>query len=187
MSHNIDFQDIEDRLMLLQHIIFGSYGYCATTEIGRNYSQYAADEWHEYSVNLKRIVSNHVIECAIKIRIIEDTLKSLGSKTDFRLKDDEAREELSIGYVHSGKVNLSLRESCNKVVHATSVDLGWAEKKDRSSRPIEYWNGRLHLHGQQQANIWHVELEIESWTQALRMYLFLIDEPENVDLFSKIT
>lgn len=169
--------------MLIEHIAQGSYAYCDNHEVGRNISKYGIDAWQEYSVQIKQVISNLVIECAIKIRIIEDTLKELGSNTDFRSKDIEARENATIGEVITGNVDLTLRESCNKIVHASSVSLLWSEKQNGSNMPIEYWNSYIELYGTHFNRDWRIKLNLEEWAQALSWYLFLIDEVENVELF----
>ncbi|MGB6013786.1 MAG: hypothetical protein WBG32_03575, partial [Nodosilinea sp.] len=103
-----------------------------------------------------------------------DTIIDLGNKVDIRPEDKEAREGICIGVVHAGKVDLSLRESCNKIVHATRIELVWKEKSNGSGTLIEYWDGNFNLYGKRYEESWHIELDIESWASALSYYYFLI-------------
>ena len=174
LSHSINFQLIEEKLLLLQHLKLGSQKYCEINEIGRNSSKYSADAWEEYSLDLKRIVSDYVLDCAIKTRIWQDTLIHFGDKVDIKPEDAEARKGVCIGLVHLGKFNLTLRESCNKIVHATRIELGWKEESNDSGDLFEYWDGSTHLYGTRYEENWHIELKTESCASALSYYYFLI-------------
>lgn len=69
-------------------------------------------EWWEYTGLLKSIVSNTVIESAIKIRMIQDFIKHGDDEVDLTKMDSEAREGLLIGSFENSDLPLTLRESC---------------------------------------------------------------------------
>lgn len=66
-------------------------------------------EWWEYTGLLKSIVSNTVIESAIKIRMIQDFVKH--DEVGLTKMDSEAREGLLIGSFENSDLPLTLRES----------------------------------------------------------------------------
>lgn len=173
-AHSINFQLIGERLLLLRHIKLESQKYCEVNEIGRNSSKYSADEWGDYAWELKRIISDYVLDCAIKTRLWQDTLINFGNRLNIKAEDAEAREGVCIGQVHLGNFDLTLRESCNKIVHSTRIELGWEAKSNDSGILFEYWNGSLHLYGKRHEENWHVELDIEEWAASLDYYYFLI-------------
>lgn len=67
-------------------------------------------EWWEYTGLLKSIVSNTVIESAIKIRMIQDFIKHGDDEVDLTKMDSEAREGLLIGSFENSDLPLTLRE-----------------------------------------------------------------------------
>lgn len=160
MPHLIDFDGLERSLFILRHITYGSPEFCASTKLTRDC--YGGDyEWWEYTGLLKSIVSNTVIECAIKVRMIQDFVASDSQEVDLNELDKDARNEIQIGQFIGSELPLTLRESCNKIVHASEARLRWKNEGNEGS--IEYWNGVYELWGNKGNKPWHVELNIAEW------------------------
>ncbi len=179
MPHQIDFDGLERDLFVLQHVAYGSPRFCSTIKLTRGC--YGGDyEWWEYTGLLKSIVSNTVIESAIKIRMIQDFIKYDEQAVDLTEMDSQAREDLIIGSFENSDLPLTIRDSCNKIVHATEARLKWVtDEEPEPEDPLEYWNGTYDLWGKNQGKPWHVELNIASWCTA--MIRFNKDIQESVD------
>lgn len=166
MPHLIDFDGLEQKLFVLQHVCYGSRRFCERIELNRFAESYEDYEWWEYTGLLKSIVSNTIIESAVKVRMLHDFIKS--DEQDVNLKKlEESYEGVSIGSFVVGKGNLTLRESCNKIIHATEATMQWKNIDAQNDESNEYWNGLYDLHGTNRGEVWHVELNIESWCIAM--------------------
>ncbi|MGB3832213.1 MAG: hypothetical protein WA975_10145 [Mesorhizobium sp.] len=177
MTHSIDFKGIEERLFLIQKVVLGSRAYCEERDIGRTVGRYGEGEWSDYSYRLQELISSYAIECAIKTRMVQDLIAASSTEIDMANADSEARDGFEIGVVHSGSFNLTVRESCNKIIHATKVELGWATANLRKAKKkIEYWSGSYHLHGKQGKTAWHVELDMQVWAIAMENFHSILDE-----------
>jgi hypothetical protein len=172
MSHSFDFQSISDKLFLLRNLAAGSKTYCKVQGTEKGSHPYGDDEWGAYAFQLRRVISSYLIECAAKTRIFEDTIKGKVKPTEFKEADTYAQQDCSIGTVLKGSFNLTVRESCNKIIHATSVELAVANSTVR--RPYQkytYWTGQYHLLGSHNRSAWEVALDIPKWCVALDFYL----------------
>lgn len=85
---------------------------------------------------------------------------------DWRLIDREAVAGLDIGIVIDCSGELSLRESCNKIVHATEALLSW-DRVPSGNGSIEYWNGIYRLWGAKQQVPWQVHINVPDWCNAM--------------------
>lgn len=166
MPHLIDFDSVEERLFVLQHLCYGSRQFCEHYSISRESEALGDYEWWEYYGFLKTIVSTTMIEAAVKLRMVQDFIRSADAEVDLDLLDREAVTGLHIGAFMVGTGSLTLRESCNKLVHATEAKLLWAEHV-AASTPVEYWSGTFHLWGSKAGSPWQVELLVPAWCTAM--------------------
>jgi hypothetical protein len=88
---------------------------------------------------------------------------------DFSAIDRKALVGIDIGKFHVGTDALTLREACNKIIHATDVALDWSENDSKA--PFEYWTGSIWLHGTKGRNIWKLELKVAGLCTALSLML----------------
>lgn len=175
MPHSIDFDGLERKLFILQHICYASRQFCEKHGINRLEFDSSDFEWWEYSGLLKVIVSNTIIEVAIKIRMLQDFLQTDDYGANLDKLDTNARHNLKIGLFSKGSGNLTLRESCNKVIHATEARLQWINIDDDENLP-EYWNGRYDLWGSNRGKEWQVELDVEAWCRSMIRFNKAIQE-----------
>jgi hypothetical protein len=89
----------------------------------------------------------------------------------FERADKYALEDIPLGKVHSGGFKLSVRESCNKIIHATRVDLGWITRNRKTKNAYTHWSGAVHLFGEKARKPWHVELDATAWCVSIDIYL----------------
>ncbi|HIF9409098.1 TPA: hypothetical protein ACX6R8_000944 [Photobacterium damselae] len=180
MSHPIYFNKICNDAMFLEQLASGSKNYISTiqdiyqhdkkhdwevTELDLVYEQYVAWLYENVSVLL--------IQCATQTRIYQD---SYSNKYDLDLleKDEEpySSDKESYEYfsnvveVISGKFSYSLRECCNKIIHANNFELEFIS----SENILKYWNGTCSLKGHFGKNDWHLKLDVFKFCCALKYF-----------------
>ena len=178
MSHSLDFVGLNEKLFLLRHFAAGN------KEFSRRECQYQGTQadpsvdWDEYAGRLRYIVSNELIEIAAKFRVIQDTAAAQ-VPSDY-LRELDANHFDSVGHVLEGDVRLTLRESCNKIIHAMKFELVFQNARSRVPRHLySFWNGICQLSGHQAKNNWRVALDVYRWSEA--MDNFLNDLSQEVD------
>ncbi len=96
-----------------------------------------------YVYNLQTTISELLVVTATKIRILQDSLGQLifdpGEMTKI---DVEVSERHPSAYLTSNKANLSIREICNKIIHATSVAFVM-RNADGQLEEFSYWSEDL--------------------------------------------
>jgi hypothetical protein len=93
--------------------------------------------------------------------------------------DEQSRIGLHMGAIISGAFHLTLRESCNKIIHAGRVVPEWASAQEQGVT-FKYWDGTIKLSGEPQSAPWEVILEVADWARAMQRFL---DEMERLDAF----
>ncbi len=84
---------------------------------------------------------------------------------DWESIERESVAGFSIGTIINGST-LSLRESCNKIVHATEALLKWDVARSEHAS-IEYWSGVYQALGSQAAGPLVVEINVPDWCNAM--------------------
>lgn len=173
MSHAISIHSIEEHIFLLNQLATSSPIYVG--ELRANFVYEKADEWIcsefdyefiRYQGQLASLVSDYLIQCATRTRIIQDSCKV--EWDEGYDPDKEAYEKFSeVANLIEGRVNFSIREICNKIIHTTKFEL---EYVDLDQEGFKYWSGKCHLHGSQNGKPWHVELNTIKWGFALQHY-----------------
>lgn len=179
MSHAIDIDGTAEKLFLLQHLAFGSEGYCRSEGVlSTQHTGYAESQSHWGWT--KSIVSNYLIECAVKLRMIQEHCAKRLEVEELAALDQEATLALAIGHVHKGAFRLTLREACNKIVHATKVHVEFTAK-DGSSDGLHYWDGQMYLFGELHGNEWSFQLEVANWAKASLRYIDIAQDQGLLD------
>jgi hypothetical protein len=137
MPHIFDFDAIEHRLFALQHLSFGSRDFCRKYKIDRGVDEPGEYEWSYYFDMLKSLVSSTMIDAAVKLRMVQDFIRSEQEHVDLAGLDRGAVKGLNIGEFVGKSEVLTLRKSCNKIIHATDATLRWKEDESEGV-PIEY-------------------------------------------------
>jgi hypothetical protein len=123
MSHELGLDTAYEKIVLLEHLAHGSQSYCAVRLTGfqRDQGDGALDEYWGW---VKGIVSSLLIECAVRVRMLQDAVRGEDA-TKLADLDAVARSGLTIGTIVIGQFQLSLRETCNKIIHATKAVPEW--------------------------------------------------------------
>ncbi|WP_162890638.1 hypothetical protein [Salinibacter ruber] len=126
MPHPVDFREIESKLFLLDQLCYSSKPYTRHSGLSREYdSDFAEPDWIRYAGNLASIVGDYTVECAAKTRVAQDFIRRHDAPADIEMISDNALEICDIGEYGSGENVSSIRESCNKLIHATEATLKW--------------------------------------------------------------
>ena len=174
MPYHFDLDGITHDLFMLQSLIHGSRSFCKKHQI-RYYSEDddRGEFDHEYYFfNLKSVVSKISIEASIKLRMAQDALKvyAVENDVDVDLLYSEPAKDLVLGQVLEGSFSLTLRESLNKIIHATETQLCWNDGSD-----YKWWNGSILLSGARGSSDWKLELDLEQLCIAIHRYIELSD------------
>ena len=89
----------------------------------------------------------------------------------------ESCEGLVIGKIDGEDVKVTVREVCNKIIHAMDVTLSWTDINHENE--IEFWNGVVWIEGSKGKKTWKLELRVSEFCTAL--YRFLTELEESVD------
>jgi hypothetical protein len=171
MSHPVFYGSIIKNLAFLEQMAHGSKPmvdyYQSNLNLSPDLGDYFSEfeyKHSEYEEFLKTSVSDYLIQCASKTRIIQDS-------NDFKADDPNDKESFDkysgVATCIEGTVDLSIRECCNKIIHAKEVSLKFI---DLDSGTAKYWNGVCVLKGDKYGNEWHIELDIKKWVLAMSLY-----------------
>lgn len=169
MSYSLDFIGLNEKLFLLRHLIAGTKEYCRRERL---FEVPESEDWINYAGRLRHLVSNDLIESAAKFRVIQDSALPQVSSEFRRGLESEYQAGRRIGSVLVGEFQLDLRESCNKIIHATKFDLVFQNARDARLRYLyTYWNGICRFSGKYQSKTWVVALDVYRWAEAMDSYL----------------
>ena len=171
MTHSFDFSGVSEKLFILQQLHAASRDYCRNGGICKDSGPYGHDDWNDYEHTIKPIVSGYMIEIAAKIRILQDSMAGQIRPLIFENADKYALEDIPVGKVHSGNFNLNVRESCNKIIHATRVELDWVTRNSKKPGAYTYWSGAVNLFGERAKKAWHLEIDTTAWCVSVDTYL----------------
>jgi hypothetical protein len=175
MSHVLDLDETARKLVLLQHYCAGSREYCRVRMVGSE-NDIGNYEYDNYWGWTKGIVSNYLLECSIKLRVIQDTFYS--DYAEFKKMDKEACGKLEIGNIEKGNFELNLRETSNKIIHAKNVTPTWVNAKENEIE-FQYWDGKYALSGFKNKQEWKLILNVSDWARALESFIELFKTTDN--------
>jgi hypothetical protein len=132
--------------------------------------------WWYYLGWLKSTVSETLIESAIKFRVLQDFLmEGEINRFDFNSIENRSLTDISIGRFLPDLTPLSIREACNKIIHAKEVSLTWIWDEDDNGK-YEFWNGDVHLEGEMRREGWECELYVTEFCIAVERMLSILSE-----------
>jgi hypothetical protein len=110
-----------------------------------------------------------MIDAAIKIRLLQDFGRAEDEGFDASALQLHASRGLNIGNINDGG-SLSLRESCNEIVHATGAKLEW-QKVGSEEATFEYWTGIYRLFdADQSGKKWVAAIHVADWCTAMMRF-----------------
>ncbi len=175
MPHRIDIDGISKRLFILNNLVFASKSFCETFQVDRVDEEDKPFGWDYYFGWLKSTVSESLLDTAIKIRVMQDFLKyeKFGA-TNFKDIEDRAISGTVVGSFLPSLKKLSVRETCNKIIHAVEMRLVWIDgRKDDGS--YEFWNGNVMLEGVKENKNWECELYVNNFCVVIERLLSILE------------
>ncbi|KGS39087.1 hypothetical protein X961_5854 [Burkholderia pseudomallei MSHR5613] len=125
-------------------------------------------------------MTNYLIECAVKLRMLQEFCEKYHDKSMMAALGDQAVGSLQIGRIVDGTFRLNIREASNKIIHAACVELEFAESNS-DGPAVLHWRGTCNLKGTLGQDSWHLELHVANWGLAVRRYLDLLHQHEMLD------
>ncbi|HDS1734902.1 hypothetical protein [Pseudomonas sp. BP8] len=177
VSHAISIGSIEEHIFLLNQLATSSLTYVG--ELRNSFAFHKEEEWQvsefdyefmRYQGQLESVVSDYLIQSATRTSIFQDSWKVGGIGYDSN--EDAYQRFENVARCTEGEVGLSVREVCNKIIHAIKFEL---ECVCAEQQRLKYWSGKCHLHGVQRGKCWHVELNVKQWGFVLQYYYDTVD------------
>lgn len=171
MPHAINIDGISESLFLLQSLVHASPSFCEANKIKWENEPGGDYDWDYYFGWLKSLTCEHLIQVSTKLRMLEDILRANEVDVDITELDKSARAGLSVGVFVGSKRVLTLRESWNKVIHATDTQLVWNTESDH-----QFWTGTVSLFGKKGEDEWNVTLNIDPFALACTRFVRVLEE-----------
>jgi hypothetical protein len=187
MAHRLDIDSIHQNVVLLLNLCY------AAETFGRTHDLSAMEESDPvngpYYVGwLKFTLSEKLIDVAIKTRILLDIVRAeekiykedgVAYAIDSVALDDEITQQYNIGFFVNSEEKVSIREACNKIVHALEIrpllEKGEGEhvldEESDVKREWKFWDGSLDLTGSRGKEEWVFTLHISEFCQALDQFV----------------
>jgi hypothetical protein len=127
-------------------------------------------EFDEYWGWIKSIVSTYTIECSVRMRVLLDSVAGKSEEAKVASLEATATAGLVIGKVIDGKFDLTLRETYNKIIHATRVIPVWTTGMVGDVE-FRYWSGDLDLSGTRGGKTWRMNLDIAPWARSIDRFI----------------
>lgn len=169
MSHQLNLEGVIEKLVLLQHFAHGSEQYCRERLAGSEQDQ-GDEALDEYWGWVKSLVSAYCLECSVRVRVLLDTVATKPEASNLVDLDFAACTDLTIGQVVEGEFELTIRETCNKIIHANKVIPVWATAIEGDIE-FKYWSGDYDLSGIKGEETWRVILHIAPWAKSVERFL----------------
>ncbi len=178
MSHPIYYNSIVHEAYYLEQLASASQ-----THVSMLLDSFSSDKEYSYSISefeiehanyiewLIETVSSHLILCATRTRVLQDSYDFSIEHNPNYSADREAYEYFdSIVEVQKGDFNPSLRECCNKIIHATTYNLEFA----KSESGADYWTGKCVLEGRYNKKEWRISVNVTKFCFSLRHFIDII-------------
>jgi hypothetical protein len=167
MPHSLNIDGVSESLFLIQTLAHGSKSFCETHQIKWGEEVASEFQWDYYFGWLKSLLCENLIKSSITLRMLQDIVTAQEQDgLDLSLIEASAMFGLSLGTVSQGGFSLTLRESFNKIIHATDTLLVWEDSGDS-----EFWTGRIILTGRLRASEWKLELDVINFCIAANRFV----------------
>lgn len=170
MSHPIYYVSITNEVRYLEQLAIASKQFISI--LGESYSKRGLDGTDEtspfffevisYRDWLIETVSSSLISAATRIRVLQDSYIS-----DHAADRESFEKFKNIVKSECGEFKPSIRECCNKIIHATDYNLEF----ETDSNGTEYWNGCCILKGKLGKKDWCIKLNIINFSFAVRHFI----------------
>ncbi len=166
MSHYFGLNEIKEKLIIVSGLALSGEEFCKRYNMG-------SEEYNKtYNVNdytklTKLVISNNLIEIAVKIRCLVDDLKSQKIQVNFGSK---------IRIFNSGQCadgnskEKNFRFICNKIIHAEKFNLDFIGNKSYHQDMV-WWSGEITLAGKYKGENWEFFFSVLDWSDQIMEFL----------------
>ncbi len=166
MSHYFSIDEIKSKLVVVSALALSGEEFCKRYKMGskEHHNTYSIEE---YTKLTKILVSNILIEIAVKLRSSVDTLKK---------NDDQIRINKDISAYGAGRNESSenaekdFRFICNKIIHAEGFNLNFVGKKSLH-KDMVWWSGDVTVSGSYQKEEWKFFFSVLEWADQIKLFL----------------
>ena len=125
------------------------------------------------------LIKKHLISLAIKLRMIDDLMKS-HKKTGY-IRSPKNK----VGIIEEGnkKSDLTIREACNKIIHANKIEFKF-KYNQHGSKKIRYLAPEIILHGKKGKTSWEATVKILQLVSLASELCIAYDESWDVSGYS---
>lgn len=176
MPYDINIEGMHELIFKLQNLCHASKSFCIKYQIHKYNDEETDDyDWAYYFGRLKNLVCDYLIQCSIKLRILLDILRNddHNKNINFVSMNEKSLNNIDIGKYLEGNGNITVREICNKIIHATDTQFDWQEIEKDS---IEFWSGIIFLYGKKNTKVWALELNVEAFCTAFLRFIDLLED-----------
>lgn len=191
MAHRIDIDSIHQNAFVLLNICYAAKTFAQNHDLA-SYEDAEAINGPYYVGWLKFTLSEKLIDVAIKTRVLLDIVRAEEARyrehgevyvIDSRTLDKEVTEQYNIGFFVGADEEVSIRESCNKIIHALDIrptlergdDEHTLDEESEVKREWLYWDGALDLSGTKGREDWVFTLHVSDFCQALEEFVRQIE------------
>lgn len=196
MPHKVNSDSIHENIFLLINVCLAAEKFAKTYDLDYENEADTINGTYYYSF-LQAIVSEKLIDTAIKARILFDIVldwqkdqdKHDPDSFDLRQIDLKFTEQRNIGYFIGIDDTISLREACNKIIHAIEIDYKLVigddhhdlDEEREEKREWKYWDGVVEFKGQKGSRPWSFCLHVNEFCDTMSEMLSFLDL--NVDWY----
>lgn len=191
MAHRLDVDSIHQNVFILLNVCYAAKPFAQQNDLTVGENSYVYGSF--YLPWLRSIVSEKLIDISIKMRIIFDMIRSYENEQgeggedyyrELKRTDREICEGYNIGSFIDTDEELTIREACNKIIHA--LDLRFITEKgeedhvfdeeSEQKRDWNYWSGSIDLMGEKGQGSWTVFLHVSEFCRAVEDFLVLLED-----------
>jgi hypothetical protein len=174
MSHYFGLDEIKEKLIIISGLALSGEEFCKRYRMGSE-EHHNTYNINDYTKLTKLIVSNNIIEIAVKIRCLVDDLKSQNITVDF----GSEIKMYNTGRCADGKSkDRHFRFICNKVIHADKFNLDFIGSKAYHLNMV-WWSGLITLSGEYNGKRWEFFFSVLDWSDQIVHFLKSTEEEIN--------
>ena len=183
MPHHLDIDSIHENIFVLLNICHASKTFAQTHDLDPS-NPIGNIDYAYYIGWLKYLLSEKLIECSVKTRILFDFLRNEDEQIDLLDEDKGISKGYNLGYFSPPNGKVTLRECCNKIIHAISIspnmqigdDEHVLDEEQDEKREWEYWDGTMLLRGSKGKEEWVFQLHVAPFCEALEDFVSFIEQ-----------
>ena len=126
---------------------------------------------------MKGVISTYTLETSVRLRSLMDTLAKTKHADALRALEELVTAGVTIATVDVGDFPMTLREACNKIIHARSAVPIWSDAGENGRR-FQYWSGDYALAGTHRGEAWAITLNFAEWSAAAERFLTLAERQQ---------